>query len=96
MKVCMGLADTAKDSQVILVIKDIVLRLKAQILGMKAEDFERERVSDDDAQYTGRTEVYFSEDMIKEFKRRESLLMTLIRVMRTEIAVHLNFMKMNL
>lgn len=96
LKVCMGLADTAKDSQVILVTKDIVLRLKAQILGMKAEDFERERVSDDDAQYTGRTEVYFPEDMIKEFKRRESLLMTLIRVMRTEIAVHLNFMKMNL
>lgn len=70
LKVCMGLADTAKDSQVILVIKDIVLRLKAQILGMKAEDFERERVSDDDAQYTGRTEVYFSEDMIKEFKKK--------------------------
>lgn len=96
LKVCMGLADTAKDSQVILVTKDIVLRLKAQILGMKAEDFERERVSDDDAQYTGRTEVYFPEDMIKEFKKKESLLMTLIRVMRTEIAVHLNFMKMNL
>lgn len=37
---------------------------------MKAEDFERERVSDDDAQYTGRTEVYFSEDMIKEFKKK--------------------------
>lgn len=70
LKVCMGLADTAKDSQVILVTKDIVLRLKAQILGMKAEDFERERVSDDDAQYTGRTEVYFSEDMIKEFKKK--------------------------
>lgn len=70
LKVCMGLADTEKDSQVILVTKDIVLRLKAQILGMKAEDFERERVSDDDAQYTGRTEVYFPEDMIKEFKKK--------------------------
>ena len=70
LKVCMRLADTAKDSQVILVTKDIVLRLKAQILGMKAEDFERERVSDDDAQYTGRTEVYFPEDMIKEFRKK--------------------------
>ena len=70
LKVCIGLADTEKDSQVILVTKDIVLRLKAQILGMKAEDFERERVSDDDAQYTGRTEVYFPEDMIKEFKKK--------------------------
>lgn len=70
LKVCKGLADTEKDSQVILVTKDIVLRLKAQILGMKAEDFERERVSDDDAQYTGRTEVYFPEDMIKEFKKK--------------------------
>ena len=74
LKVCMGLADTAKDSQVILVTKDIVLRLKAQILGMKAEDFERERVSDDDAQYTGRTEVYFPEDMIKEILKIREIM----------------------
>ena len=41
LKVCKGLAETEKEGQVILVTKDIVLRLKAQILGIRAEDFER-------------------------------------------------------
>lgn len=68
LKVCRGLAET--DEQVILVTKDIVLRLKAQIMGIQAEDFEREQISDDDAQYTGRTEVYIPEDKVKEFKKK--------------------------
>ena len=70
LKVCKGLAETEKEGQVILVTKDIVLRLKAQILGIRAEDFERERISEDDAQYTGRTEVYFPEEKVKEFKKK--------------------------
>lgn len=70
LKVCKGLAETEKDGQVILVTKDIVLRLKAQILGIRAEDFERERISDDDAQYTGRTEIYIPEEKVKEFKKK--------------------------
>ena len=68
LKVCRGLAET--DEQVILVTKDIVLRLKAQIMGIQAEDFEREQISDDDAQYTRRTEVYIPEDKVKEFKKK--------------------------
>ena len=55
-------------------VKDIVLRLKAQILGIKAEDFERERISDDDDQYTGRIEVYIPEDKVREFKKKGILL----------------------
>ena len=45
LKVCKGLADDKKADQVILVTKDIVLRLKAQILGIKAEDFETKGIS---------------------------------------------------
>lgn len=41
-------SETVSEIQVILVTKDLVLRLKAQILGIKAEDFEREQISDDD------------------------------------------------
>ena len=73
LKVCKGLAETEKEGQVILVTKDIVLRLKAQILGIRAEDFERERISEDDAQYTGRTEIYFPEEKVKEFKKKGTL-----------------------
>lgn len=70
LKVCKGLCDTEKDGQIILITKDIVLRLKAQIMGIKAEDFEKEQISDNDAQYTGRTEVFIPEDMVKEFKKK--------------------------
>ena len=70
LKVCKGLAETEPGYQVILITKDIVLRLKAQMMGIKAQDFEREQISEDDAQYTGRTEAYFPEDMVKEFKKR--------------------------
>lgn len=70
LKVCKGLAETEKEGQVILVTKDIVLRLKAQILGIRAEDFERERISDDDALYMGRTEIYIPEEKVKEFKKK--------------------------
>lgn len=74
LKVCKGLTETEKDTQVILITKDIVLRIKAQIMGIKAEDFEREQISADDAQYTGRTAAYIPEDKVKEFKKKGVLL----------------------
>jgi len=71
LRVCRGLVDTAKDGeQIILVTKDLVLRLKAQIMGIKAEDFTTEQITDADADYTGRCEVYIPEDMLKEFKKK--------------------------
>ncbi len=74
LKVCKGLRERDEKNQVILVTKDLVLRLKAQILGIKAEDFERERISEDDAQYTGRTEAYFPQELAKDFKKKGILI----------------------
>ena len=53
LMVCKGL-ETSKSikEQIILVTKDILLRIKAQSIGLKAEDFEREQVTEDDALYT--------------------------------------------
>lgn len=56
--------------QIVLVTKDLVLRLKAQIMGIKAEDFTSEQISEDDAQYTGRCDAYIPEEMIKDFKKK--------------------------
>ena len=70
LKVCKGLKELYEESQVILITKDIVLRLKAQILGIRAEDFEREQISADDAQYKGRIEVFIPENLVKEFKKK--------------------------
>lgn len=70
LKVCLGLYQQKKrGQQIILVTKDIVLRLKAQILGIKAEDFTTEQISEDDLQYTGRINAYIPEECVKEFKK---------------------------
>lgn len=65
LKVCLGLSD--EESPVILVTKDIVLRIKAQMLGIDAEDFMSEQVAESALQYTGRTEVYVPESVFKAF-----------------------------
>ena len=88
LKVCKGLAETEKEGQVILVTKDIVLRLKAQILGIRAEDFERERISEDDAQYTGARKYIFRRKRSKNLKRKVFPLQMPTRAMRKETGVH--------
>lgn len=69
LKVCKGLQEK-NDEQIILVSKDLVLRLKAQIVGIKAEDFITEQITERDAQYTGRCEVFVPEEMVKKFKEK--------------------------
>ncbi len=71
LKVCKGIME-CEDSQgqVILVTKDLLLRLKAQILDIKSEDFSTEQISEEDANYSGRDEVYIPEEYIKSFKNQ--------------------------
>lgn len=64
-----GAPHLEEKGQVILVTKDILLRIKAQIIGIRAEDFTTEQVSDKAGQYQGRTEVYVPEDLFQEFKK---------------------------
>ena len=68
-EVCLGLKETHEE-QVILVTKDILLRIKAQILGISAEDFTTEQVFDNENQYKGRIEVYVPEEFFKDFKKK--------------------------
>lgn len=71
LKVCKGLFGLKEDGQeIVLVTKDLVLRLKAQIMGIKAEDFTTEQISENDAQYTGRCEAYIPEELVKNFKKK--------------------------
>ncbi len=70
LKVCKGLQEDRKNTHVCLVTKDLVLRLKAQIMGVNAEDYTTEQIQADDANYTGRSEVYIPNEMMKEFKKK--------------------------
>ena len=69
LKVCVGLKKSRKE-QVVLVTKDILLRIKAQVLNLCAEDFISEQVIDHDRQYTGRCEVYAPDELFKDFKKK--------------------------
>lgn len=52
LKVCKGISDEEKP--VVLVTKDLVLRIKAQIMGIEAQDFSTEQVIAEEEQYSGR------------------------------------------
>ncbi len=69
LRVCKGLQEQAQ-GQVILVTKDILLRVKAQMLDVVAEDFTTEQVMADRTAYTGRIECFLSEERFKEFKKK--------------------------
>lgn len=63
LKVCRHLSD----EHPILVTKDLVLRLKAQLLGIEAQDFSTEQVKAGDEQYMGRVEAYVPEREFDKF-----------------------------
>ena len=52
---------------VILVTQDIMLRIKAQIMGIPAEEYQTDQVTRLDEQYTGRSEIYVSTEVINAF-----------------------------
>lgn len=68
LKVCLGLKN--RTSLVILVTKDIVLRVKAQMLGIQAEDFTTEQAPARGDQYTGRCEVFVEEKKFDDFRKK--------------------------
>lgn len=74
LKVCRGLSDRLLEAGegecLVLVTKDILLRMKAQMLGIEAEDFIREQVSPKEEQYLGRTQCFVSEEAFQDFKRK--------------------------
>lgn len=68
LKVCLGLQ--SGKTPVILVTKDIVVRVKAQMLGIPAEDFTTEQAPVSEEQYTGRCEVFVAEKKFEDFKKK--------------------------
>lgn len=68
LKICKGLMDAGEP--VVLVTKDILVRLKSQKIGITAEDFTTEQSPRLPQQYTGRMEVYASDNAMNEFKKK--------------------------
>jgi PhoH-like ATPase len=66
LAVAKDLQDENPDELVIFVTKDINLRIKADTIGMRAEDFQNDKVPVEDL-YTGSTELQVSKDQIDSF-----------------------------
>jgi len=65
LRICMHIQKQGHPT--ILVTNDIVLRIKAQMLGIKAEGFTTDQVPQTDDQYRGRREVFVPESAIQHF-----------------------------
>ncbi len=65
LQVCRGLSE--EGCHVILVSRDTIMRVKAVILDVPAEDFRNEKVAKIEDQYTGRAELYTSSEVIDRF-----------------------------
>jgi len=72
LQVCKGLVESGTPA--ILVSRDIVVRLKADILGIPAEDFTTDQSPVPQAQYTGRAIIFAPDDKMAGFKRKGFLL----------------------
>lgn len=67
LRVCKGLMEVAKKKRVILVSQDAIMRIKADIIQVKAQDFQTEQVSSLKEQYTGRKEIFVDKRVIDRF-----------------------------
>lgn len=65
LRVCKGLHQQGE--AVFLVTKDIFERIKADIIGITAQDFFAEQVATYDEQYRGRQDVYTADEKLNEF-----------------------------
>ena len=74
------LVQEEKDSKVILVTKDINLRLKAKALNLNAEDYETGKIKNVDSLYTGKSILEsFDQSVIDSLYKRKSLALSTVK-----------------
>lgn len=71
LKICKGLHENGE--KVFLISKDVFVRIKADILGITAQDFQNEQAPVYDEQYKGRLDVYSTEQKLEEFYAKGTL-----------------------
>ncbi|NGY86006.1 PhoH family protein [Bacillus megaterium] len=66
--------ETKEDGrEVILVSKDVLVRVKADAIGLRAEDFLSDRVVEFNSIYTGFSEVYIAKELLSQFYEKGEL-----------------------
>jgi len=73
LNAALGLQEEFADKKVVLVSKDICLRLKAKALNLHSEDYETGKVKNLDELYTGKTVLDVPDKLISQLNKHESL-----------------------
>ena len=74
LQTCIGVKnEISSDEMVVLVSKNVALRMKAEMLGIRAQTFRDELLPEFSEQYTGRKEICISDELIKEFYAEKHL-----------------------
>ncbi len=73
LNAALGLARKEADRRVILVSKDISLRIKARALNLQAEDYETVRIKDVDHLYSGKSELAVEPAVIDRMYQEDSV-----------------------
>jgi len=68
-----GIKLESPEKKVILVTKDINMRVKAEALGLLAEDYKADQIVEPSEMYTGHAEVMVSQEMLDQFYREKTL-----------------------
>ena len=68
-----GIKLESPEKKVILVTKDINMRVKAEALGLLAEDYKADQIVEPSEMYTGHAEVMVSQEMLDQFYRDKTL-----------------------
>jgi PhoH-like ATPase len=63
-----------KESEVILVSKDLNLRVQADICGVRAEDYRKDKVADYGELYTGFSEIALTEEQIQMLEKYKAIV----------------------
>jgi len=73
LNAALGLQQENLDKNVVLVSKDICLRLKAKALNLHAEDYETGKVKNVDELYSGKTTINVTDKQITQLNRKNTL-----------------------
>lgn len=73
LQIAKGLASKVNNSAVVLVSRDVNLRIKAAVAGIAAEDYRSNRVAETDSQYSGRAYLNCTDKEIDTFYSNEYL-----------------------
>lgn len=68
-----GIKLESPEKKVVLVTKDINMRVKAEALGLLAEDYKADQIVDPAEMYTGHAEVMVSQEVLDQFYRDKTL-----------------------